>query len=72
MKTYYDGQQDAYYGFGRSSDDYNYKQGYRDTCEMIEREEYERQAQKEYEKQYYQELMEQEYCLKTKLKDCKL
>ena len=67
MKTYYDGQQDAYYGFGRSSDDYNYKQGYRDTCDMIEREEYEKQQ----EEAYYQELMEQEHYLETKPKDCR-
>lgn len=69
--TYYDGQQDAHYGFGRASDGYEYSRGYREECERQEREYYEHQAMKEYEREYWTELAEYEHYLSTRPKDCR-
>lgn len=71
MKGYYDGQQDAYYGFGRSSSCPDYERGFRDECELLERQNYEKGLEKKYERQYYAELYEYEYYLETKPKDCR-
>ena len=77
MSGYYDGEMDAYYGFGKSSNDYEYRRGYDNTIQRLEEEEHYKQAMKEYERQYYAEQEKQyiedaiyEEYLKAKPRDC--
>ena len=71
MKGYYEGQTDAYSGFGRSDDSYEYKRGYGDMWEQLEREEYAKEIEKQHEREYYYALFEYEHYLETKIRDCR-
>ena len=71
-KTRYQGEQDAYYGFGKCCDEKEYVRGYNQTTNMLEQEEYQRMLDREYIQQCYEQCYD-EWCSYqvSKLRDCR-